>query len=56
MATFRTPQSNPRYYVTHEGQVRGPFDLTMIEAMVLLFARMGRRNGFPLVTKSSRLI
>ena len=35
MATFRTPQSNPRYYVTHEGQVRGPFDLTMIEAMVL---------------------
>lgn len=35
METPKTTQSAPRFYVTHQGQVRGPFDLEMIEAMVL---------------------
>jgi hypothetical protein len=35
MATSKTTQSASRYYVTHQGQVRGPFDLRMIEAMAL---------------------
>ena len=35
MATLKTPQQAPPYYVTHQGQVRGPFYLQMIEAMVM---------------------
>jgi hypothetical protein len=37
----RSPPNSPRidptarYYVTHEGELRGPFDLSLIEAMVL---------------------
>ena len=35
MASIETKQSSLRYYVSHDGQVRGPFNLQMIEVMVL---------------------
>lgn len=35
MASLETDQSSLRYYVTHDGHVRGPFDLKLIEVMVL---------------------
>jgi len=35
VAKQSTDPPEARYYVTHDGQVRGPFDLNLIEAMVL---------------------
>lgn len=35
VAKQSTDTAEARYYVTHDGQVRGPFDLDLIEAMVL---------------------
>jgi hypothetical protein len=60
MATPKTTQSVPRFYVTHQGQVRGPFDLEMIEAMVLAgqfpagvpVCMVGREEWIPLASRS----
>jgi len=51
-----TEETHPRYYVTREGVVRGPFELSLIEAMVLaghfpanvLVLKNGSMDWYPL--------